>query len=103
MRAIALTLYTYEFDKIHGVHVHEWLLEKAKQIDISGGSSFRGIAGFGKNKLMHEEHFFELGSNVPIRTIFILEKKQMKALFELIKQEKLELFYTLHKIEAGRT
>lgn len=103
MRALSLTFFTYEFDKIHGIHVHEWLLEKAKEIGISGGCAFRAVAGFGQNKLMYEEHFFELGSNVPISTHFFVEKKLFKKLLDLIEQENLQLFYTTHKIECSRT
>ena len=103
MKALAVTFYSYEFDKIHGLHIHEWLLEKAKDLGVSGGCSVRGIAGFGQNKLMHEEHFFELGSNVPIRTTFIMDKKLLKGLMMLIESEHLSLFYTLYKVEVGRT
>lgn len=103
MKAYALTFYTYEFDKIHAIHVHEWLLEKAKKLEISGGCSFRAVAGFGRNKLMYEEHFFELGSNVPISTHFFLSKKELKNFLKVVEEEGLELFYSYEKIEIGRT
>ncbi len=43
-----------------GILLYEWLIEKAKEMGIHGGSAFRAIAGFGRHGIIHEEHFFEL-------------------------------------------
>jgi Uncharacterized conserved protein len=48
----------------------EWLLEQAKQHGLGGGSVFRAIAGFGRHGVLHEEQFFELADDLPVKVEF---------------------------------
>lgn len=101
MKGVCLKFYTYEFQKHHGVLLYEWLLEFAKKNEIHGGSAFRGLAGFGRHGVMHEEHFFELASDVPVEVEFIISEKEIAKFLELLKEEKIDLFYTKSEIEYG--
>ena len=101
MKGIYLKFYTYEFQKHHGVLLFEWLLEFAKKNGIRGGSAFRALAGFGRHGVMHEEHFFELASDVPVEVQFIISEKEVDLLLDLLKKEKINLFYTKAEIEFG--
>lgn len=93
----------YEFDKHDAMPLYEWLLEFAKKHEIEGGSAFRAIAGFGRQKQMHEEHFFELGSNVPIKVSFILQSENAHAFLALLKLHKINLFYDCYEVHYGST
>jgi len=99
MKGICLKFYAYEFQKHRGILLYEWLLEFAKKEGVEGGTAFRAIAGFGRHKNLHEEHFFELAANVPIEVTFILDKKDSSQFLEVLKKEKLDLFYTKTAIE----
>lgn len=101
MKGICLRFYAYEFQKHQGILMHEWLLECAKKNNIHGGSVFRSIAGFGRHGVLHEEHFFELASNVPIEIIFIMTEKESDSFLDLLKREKAELFYVKMPVEYG--
>lgn len=101
MKGICLKFYAYEFQKHHGILMHEWLLEFSKKERIHGGTAFRGIAGFGRHKSMHEEHFFELAANVPIEVTFILTVEECEKFLEKLKQQKLDLFYVKTNVEYG--
>ncbi|CDR34824.1 DUF190 domain-containing protein [Criblamydia sequanensis] len=103
MEGVCLRFYTYEQKKHHcGMLLYEWLLEFAKKNKIHGGSAFRGIAGFGRHGILHEEHFFELASNVPIEIVFIMSAKEAEEfLIRLKETEKLDLFYVKTHIEYG--
>lgn len=101
MKGISLKFYAYEFQKHQGVRFYEWLLEFAKKNGIQGGSAFRGVAGFGRHGLMHEEHFFELASNVPVEVNFFVSEQESTRLLELLQKEKIDLFYTKAQIEFG--
>lgn len=101
MKGICLKFYAYEFQKHHGILLYEWLLEFAKKEGIYGGTAFRGIAGFGRHKSLHEEHFFELAANVPIEVTFILDEKESSQFLEILKKEKLDLFYVKTIVEYG--
>lgn len=99
MQGVSLSFYVYESQNHQNIALYQWLLEFAKKREISGGSAFRSIAGFGRTKALHEEHFFELGSDTPIEVRFFLEKEKAKKLIEDLKEENLNLFYVTSEIE----
>lgn len=102
MKGVCLKFYAYELQKHKGLPLYEWLLEFAKKNGIKGGSCFRGFAGYGQNGIVHEEHFFELASDVPVEIEFILQEKEIALFLEKLKEEKIDLFYTKLEIEYGR-
>lgn len=101
MNGVCLSLHMYEFQKHHGIVLHEWLLEFAKKNGIEGGSAYRAIAGYGRHGKMHEEHFFELASNVPLQVIFISEKEKIQRFLEKLKVENIHLFYVISEVNYG--
>jgi len=103
MKRVCLKIYMHELQKHHGMVLYEWLLEKAMKLGIEGGSAFRAIAGYGRHGHMHSEHFFELGSNVPVECTFVLDREKLEGLLQCLKEEKLELFYMVFDVELGAT
>ncbi len=101
MKGVCLKFYTEEFQKHHGYLLYEWLLEFAKKHGIAGGSVFRTIGSFGRHGVLHEEHFFELASDVAVEISFVLERDRVELFFSRLKEEKLNLFYTLSEVEFG--
>ena len=101
MEGVSLKFYTYDLQKHHGILLHQWLLEFAKKNGVMGGSAIKAIAGYGKHHVMHEEHFFELGSNVPVEVTFFLGKDDALRILELLKKEKINLFYSITMAEFG--
>ena len=75
--------------------------EQAKKIGISGGSAFRAIAGYGRHGVMHEEGFFELAGNLPVEVVFMVSENDATRLLDLVKAEKLELFYVKIQAQSG--
>src|SRR5260221_5800869 len=71
----------------------EWLLEQANQLGIRGGSAFRAMAGFGRHHHLHEDHFFELAGTLTVEVEFIVTKEEAARLLELIRHQKLRVFY----------
>lgn len=101
MKGVHLRLYTYENRKHHGLPIYEWLLDRAKQLDIQGGSAFKAIAGYGRHGRLHEQHFFELAGEEPILVEFIVTQEQVQLLLDLLKSQDLPLFYAALPTEYG--
>lgn len=101
MKGICLKLYTYEFQKHQGILLHEWLLEFARKSGLHGGSAFRAVAGFGRHGVMHEEHFYELASNVPVEVVFLITDEEAERFLGLLKNEKINFFYAKIPAEYG--
>jgi PII-like signaling protein len=93
MKGVHLRFYTYENRKHGGALLYEWLLEAARGLGVHGGSAFRAISGFGRHGRLHEQHFFELAGDVPVLVEFILGDAEADALLDLLRQEKVHLFY----------
>ena len=103
MKGIHLRLYTYENRKHGSALLYEWLLERARELGVHGGSAFRAIAGFGRHGRLHEQHFFELAGEVPVLIEFVLTDSQADALLELLRRENIDVFYTRVATEYGTT
>ena len=101
MTGIHIKFYLHENRKHKGKLLYEWMLERAKEIGIHGGSVFRAIAGYGRHGLLHEEHFFELGSNLPLEVTFNLDENELNQLLTIIKNEKLDIFYVKMPVDFG--
>lgn len=101
MKGTYLKFYVHEHRRHHGILLYEWLLERAKKLGIHGGSAFRAIAGFGQHGILHEDHFFELAGNLPVEIVFMISDDEAAQLLELIRQEKIHVFYVKMPAECG--
>ncbi|HYW92674.1 MAG TPA: DUF190 domain-containing protein [Gammaproteobacteria bacterium] len=103
MKGVYLKFYVNESRKHHGMVIYEWLLETAKSLGVEGGSAFRAVAGFGRHRHMHEEHFFELASMLPVEVAFLVTEEHAELLLDRIEQENLRLFYARLPATFGLT
>lgn len=101
MPGTCLRFYVQENRRHHGVLLYEWLLEHAKQSGIHGGSALRAVAGFGRHGVLHEDHFFELGGDLPVMVEFFLADEEAEGLLDSLKKEGLSLFYARQPAEFG--
>jgi PII-like signaling protein len=98
MQGVNLQFYTNESKTHRGVLLYEWLLKTALDMGMSGGLATRGIAGFGKHHHMHEEHFFELGSQMPVLVRFTTSEDLAETLIEKLKSEKIGIFMSKYPV-----
>lgn len=102
MKGICLKIYVHQFQKHSGILLYEWLLEKAKSLNFPGGSAFLSLASYGHHGHLHESHFYELGGgNLTVEVSFVLDNQQFDQLLEILKNEKLKLFYVQFPVESG--
>jgi PII-like signaling protein len=88
-----LRFYVHEDHRHHGHLVWEWLLQQANQLGVRGGSAFRATAGFGRHHMLHEARFFELAGTLTVEVEFIVTDEESSRLLELLRKEKIRLFY----------
>ena len=62
-----LTIYVDETDKIHGKPIYEAVMAICYQHGISGVSVFRGVAGYGGQRVFHTSKILELSSDLPVK------------------------------------
>jgi PII-like signaling protein len=93
--------YVHENDLHQGRPTWEWLLEQANRLGIRGGSAFKAMAGFGRHHVLHEERFFELAGSLTVEVEFIVNEEETRQLLDLLRREKVNLFYALIPAHFG--
>lgn len=93
MQGSLFRFYVHEGHRHHGRLVWEWLLEQGNQLGIRGGSAFKAMAGFGRHHVLHEARFFELAGTLTVEVEFIVTEEESRKLLELLRKEKVRLFY----------
>ena len=93
MDGALLRFYVHEGDRLHGKPVWEWLLARANELGIRGGSAFRAMAGFGQHRVLHEDRFFELAGTLTVEVEFIVDDSEAQRFLEAVTQEKVRAFY----------
>ena len=100
-QGVYLRFFMHEGRRHHGVLLYEWLLREAKKLDISGGTAFRSIAGFGRHGVMHEAHFLELAGQETVRVDFVVTNADADKLMQRVREERLQMFYARLPAEFG--
>jgi PII-like signaling protein len=101
MNGTLLRFYVHENRKQQHIALFEWLLERAQKLGIRGGSAFRAIAGFGRHGSLHEEHFFDLSADLTVEVEFAVTDEQAEQLLDLLRKERVSVFYTRVPAEFG--
>jgi len=98
-RIVFSTLRSREYD---GKYLYEWLMEKAKLIDIEGVTVINASEGYGRDKNIHSANFFELAGQ-PIEIIMLTSEDKCEKLFDLISKAGISILYSKTKTEFGFT
>ena len=93
---VHLTFYCHSRTRHDGVLLSEWLLEQAKKHGLGGGSVFRAISGFGRHGVLHEEQFFELADDLPVKIEFLLLQQQAEILLQLVREANVDATYAYY-------
>jgi uncharacterized protein len=93
MKGSFLRFYVHEGERRHGQLVWEWLLERANELGIGGGSAFKAMAGFGRHHRLSEAKFVELAGSLAVEVEFVVTDAEAQQLLSLLHQEKIPLFY----------
>lgn len=90
---VQLTFYCHQHARHGGTLLSEWLLEQARDHGLGGGSVFRATAGFGRHGVLHEEQFFDLTDDLPVKVEFLLRAEQADAMLALVRAAGVDAVY----------
>ncbi len=103
MQGIYIKFYLTESHRHGNKLMYEWILEKAKQLGLPGGSVFRAVAGFGRHGNLHSDTFFELAGELPIQVEFVLNSTHVEKLIVAMNDEQIKIPYVSYSVEHGVT
>lgn len=98
---VYLRFFMHANAKHRGMLLYEWILEQAKREGLAGGSVFRAIAGFGRHGILHEESFFELAGDLPLKVEFILGEAETERLLAIVRASGAALVYARSPVAYG--
>jgi PII-like signaling protein len=101
IEGVQLCFYAHLRARHNGKLLSEWLLDLARHHGIGGGSVFRATAGFGRHGVLHEEAFFELADNLPVKVEFLLQPAQADAFLALVREAGVDVVFATSAIRFG--
>ncbi len=101
VQGVYLRFFMHASARHEGKLLYEWILEQARKHKLGGGSVFRAVAGFGRHGVLHEETFFELAGDLPLKLEFLLRESEADALLAIVQKSGAELVYARSASEIG--
>ena len=81
-----LNIYVDEKDKHHHKPVYEAVLDILRDNNIAGASIFRGMGGYGADRVMHSAKILELSIDLPVKIEVVDSREVIEAVLpELCK------------------
>ena len=103
MHGVYIKFYLTESQRHDSKLLYEWILEKAKQLGLPGGSVYRAVAGFGRHGHLHSDTFFELSGELPMQVEFVVSSVHAEKLIVALNDEQIKLPYVSYSVEYGVT
>jgi PII-like signaling protein len=100
MQGYQLSFFTQQDRMMHRQTLAQWLLEQARSLGISGATLIAADEGFGHERKLRSVHFIELADQ-PLEVTMALSREEADRMFDLLKQNDVNVFYTLTPIEYG--
>ena len=100
---VCLKFFVVENQRHEGQPVYQWLLRQASSLGLPGGSAFRAVAGFGRHRVLHEAHFYELAGELPMEVVFVASRDEASRLVAQVAGAGLSLFHYMILTESGIT
>ncbi|HEY9400143.1 MAG TPA: DUF190 domain-containing protein [Luteimonas sp.] len=100
---VCLKFFVVENQRHEGQPVYQWLLRQASSLGLPGGSAFRAVAGFGRHRVLHEAHFYELAGELPMEVVFVASRDEASRLVAQVAGAGLSLFHYMIPTESGIT
>ena len=87
-----LKIYASSTDKIRSQLLYEYIVNLAKEKNLSGVTVYRGIMGYGlSSKKISSSKFWELTEKLPIMIEIVDKNKILDKFYKIIKQELIDM------------
>ncbi len=64
--AVLVRIFIGEDDRYEGKPLYKYITELCREKGIAGVTVFRGVLGYGKSSVLHEQRILKLSSDLPI-------------------------------------
>lgn len=95
-----LRIFIEESDKHEGLPLYEWIVKKAREMNLAGATVLRGLEGFGEHKHLHTANILRLSLNLPIIIEIVDTEDKIDKFLEIIDPEMKSGLVTLENIQV---
>lgn len=99
-QGMLLRIFVGETDKYQGKPLYEWIVLKARELNLAGATVVRGILGFGADSRLHSAKVLRLSEDLPIVIELVDTEENLNKLLPLLDDAVLEGLITLEKVRV---
>ncbi|MFQ3675951.1 MAG: DUF190 domain-containing protein [Endomicrobiia bacterium] len=99
-QAVMLRIFIGESDKCDGRPLFEWIVLKARELNLSGATVLKGILGFGADSRIHTAKLLELSEDLPVVIEIVDTEENINKLLPYIDEKVVEGLVTLEKMKV---
>lgn len=99
-QGMLLRIFVGETDKYQGKPLYEWIVLKAREMNLAGATAIRGILGFGADSRLHSAKVLRLSEDLPVVVELVDTEENLNKLLPLLDEAVLEGLITLEKVRV---
>jgi len=99
-QGMLLRIFVGETDKYQGKPLYEWIVLKARELNMAGATVVRGILGFGADSRLHSAKVLRLSEDLPVVIEIVDTEENLNKLLPLLDDAVLEGLITLEKVRV---
>ena len=95
-----LRIYISEEDHHEGLPLYEWIVRKAREMQLAGATVLRGLEGFGQHHHMHSAKVLRLSTDLPIIIEIVDKTDKIETFLPLLEQSIADGLITLETVQV---
>lgn len=97
-----LRIYLDESDICEGKPLYEWIVLKARELDLAGATVLRGIMGYGASSRIHYAKVLRLSEDLPMIIEIVDSIEKIKSIIPFLDEKVKEGLITLEDVDVIR-
>ena len=81
-----LRIYLAESDHYKGKPLYEWIVNKAREMQLAGATVLRGHYGYGRASVIHSAKIMRLSEDLPLVIEIVDIQEKIKAFIPVVEQ-----------------
>jgi hypothetical protein len=95
---VLLRIFIGESDRSQGKPLYEAIVQKARELGLSGATVLRGSEGFGANSVVHKAKLLEMSTDLPIVIEMVDVEEKMKSILPWLESAVREGMITMEHV-----
>ncbi len=97
---LLLRIFIGEKDRKEGMPLYEYLVKKARELNLAGATVLRGIMGFGAHSRLHSAKLLRLSEDLPIVIELVDTEEKIQRFLPVLDEVVQEGMVTLERVRV---